>query len=75
MNILIAYILWLGDTIVQQAAMWTRKDIQEFKMQVKKEGADTVMKVGHGETVTVCIVVEAIKNLWHQYLNLTKLYL
>lgn len=33
--------------------MWTRKDIQEFKTQVRKEGADTIMKVGHGETVTV----------------------
>lgn len=43
-----------GDTaLVHPASMWTRKDIQEFKNQVRKEGADTIMKVGHGETVTV----------------------
>lgn len=42
-----------GATLVHPASMWTRKDIQEFKNQVRKEGADTIMKVGHGETVTV----------------------
>ncbi|XP_065207757.1 Golgi resident protein GCP60 [Planococcus citri] len=42
-----------GVTLVHPASMWTRKDIQEFKNQVRKEGADTIMKVGHGETVTV----------------------
>lgn len=40
-------------SLVHPASMWTRKDIVEFKNQVRKEGADTVMKVGHGETVTV----------------------
>ncbi|KAK7582626.1 hypothetical protein V9T40_014071 [Parthenolecanium corni] len=40
-------------SLVHPASMWTRKDLVEFKSQVRKEGADTVMKVGHGETVTV----------------------
>ncbi|CAF2402350.1 unnamed protein product [Rotaria sp. Silwood2] len=32
--------------------MWTRKDIKEFKDQIRKE-KDAVIKVGSGETVTV----------------------
>ncbi|XP_063228806.1 Golgi resident protein GCP60 isoform X2 [Bacillus rossius redtenbacheri] len=36
-----------------QASMWTRKDIREFKESIRKEGGDAVIKVGHGETVTV----------------------
>ncbi|XP_046635596.1 Golgi resident protein GCP60-like isoform X1 [Daphnia pulicaria] len=35
------------------ASMWTRKDIREFKDSVYKEGKDSIIKVGHGETVTV----------------------
>lgn len=42
-----------GGISIHPASMWTRKDIYEFKTQVKKNGGDTVMKVGHGETVTV----------------------
>jgi hypothetical protein len=38
---------------IQSASMWTRKDIKEFKEGVKKEGGDAVIRVGHGETVTV----------------------
>jgi hypothetical protein len=33
--------------------MWTRKDIREFKESISKEGKDSIIKVGHGETVTV----------------------
>jgi hypothetical protein len=35
------------------ASMWTRKDIAEFKRQIATEGAEGIIKVGHGETVTV----------------------
>ena len=37
------------------ANMWTRKDLKEFKEQIRKE-KDAVIKVGSGETVTVGIV-------------------
>lgn len=33
--------------------MWTKKEIVEFKSSVKDEGGDSIIKVGHGETVTV----------------------
>ncbi|XP_025413332.1 Golgi resident protein GCP60 isoform X2 [Sipha flava] len=35
------------------ASMWTRKDIDEFKANLIREGGETVIKVNHGETVTV----------------------
>ncbi|KAG0722470.1 Golgi resident protein GCP60 [Chionoecetes opilio] len=38
---------------VAPASMWTRRDIQDFKESIKNEGGDSVIKVGHGETVTV----------------------
>ncbi|CAL1275471.1 unnamed protein product [Larinioides sclopetarius] len=38
---------------VAAAHMWTRKDIPEFKEAIRKEGGDGIIKVGHGETVTV----------------------
>ncbi|XP_055925175.1 Golgi resident protein GCP60-like isoform X2 [Argiope bruennichi] len=38
---------------VAAAHMWTRKDIVEFKEAIRKEGGDGIIKVGHGETVTV----------------------
>ncbi|KAJ8895072.1 hypothetical protein PR048_000397 [Dryococelus australis] len=38
---------------ISAASMWTRKDIKEFKESIRKEGGDAVIKVGHGETVTV----------------------
>jgi len=43
-----------GDTVVPitPANMWTRKDMKEFKEQIRKE-KDAVIKVGSGETVTV----------------------
>ena len=37
--------------------MWTRKDIAEFKQQIAREGPEGIIKVGHGETVTVCCIV------------------
>jgi len=39
--------------LVKPASMWTRKDITEFKNSMQKEGGDSIIKVGHGETVTV----------------------
>ncbi|CAN7939501.1 unnamed protein product, partial [Ixodes hexagonus] len=38
---------------VATASMWTRKDIREFKEGIRKEGSNGILKVGHGETVTV----------------------
>ncbi|XP_047501700.1 Golgi resident protein GCP60-like [Penaeus chinensis] len=38
---------------VSPASMWTRRDIQDFKESIRREGGDSVIKVGHGETVTV----------------------
>lgn len=37
--------------------MWTRKDIDEFKANLIREGGEAVIKVNHGETVTVNILV------------------
>merc|ERR1719147_367232 len=33
--------------------MWTRKEIFEFKETIKKEEGEAIIKIGHGETVTV----------------------
>ena len=33
--------------------MWTRRDLKEFKASIIGEGGDSILKVGHGETVTV----------------------
>ncbi|CAB3378816.1 Hypothetical predicted protein [Cloeon dipterum] len=38
---------------ISPANMWTRKDIREFKDAIRREGGDSIIKVGHGETVTV----------------------
>uniref|UniRef100_A0A914DCX9 Golgi resident protein GCP60 n=1 Tax=Acrobeloides nanus TaxID=290746 RepID=A0A914DCX9_9BILA len=38
---------------IAPASLWNRKDIQEFKAAIKKEGPDGILKIGHGETVTV----------------------
>uniref|UniRef100_A0AC35FKU7 GOLD domain-containing protein n=1 Tax=Panagrolaimus sp. PS1159 TaxID=55785 RepID=A0AC35FKU7_9BILA len=38
---------------IAPANLWNRKDIVEFKAQIKKEGPEGIIKVGHGETVTV----------------------
>lgn len=36
--------------------MWTRKDIDEFKTNLLREGGEAVIKVNHGETVTVSVL-------------------
>ncbi|XP_026670091.1 Golgi resident protein GCP60 isoform X2 [Ceratina calcarata] len=35
------------------AKMWTRKGVEEFKEIIRREDGDAVIKVGHGEIVTV----------------------
>ena len=40
---------------IAPASLWNRKDIQEFKNTIKKEGNEGQIKVGHGETVTVVL--------------------
>jgi len=37
----------------EEAQMWTRKEIIEFKDSIRKEESDSIIKIGHGETVTV----------------------
>ena len=46
--------LCASDSPVPIAApsMWTRKDIKDFKVAIKKE-PESVIKVGPGETITV----------------------
>ena len=39
---------------ISPASMWTHKDLKEFKDSIRKEASEAVIKVGHGETVTVC---------------------
>ena len=37
----------------EEAQMWTRKDINEFKDAIRSEENEAIIKIGHGETVTV----------------------
>jgi len=37
----------------EEATMWQRKDINDFKETIIKEEGDAIIKVGHGETVTI----------------------
>lgn len=37
----------------EEASMWTRKEIIEFKDTIRKEEGEAIIKIGHGETVTV----------------------
>ncbi|XP_070490303.1 Golgi resident protein GCP60 [Chironomus tepperi] len=39
--------------VVQPANMWTRSDLKEFKLDVTKENGQGVIRVGHGDTVTI----------------------
>lgn len=39
--------------VVQPANMWTRSDLKEFKLDVQKEKGDGVIRIGHGDCVTV----------------------
>jgi len=41
------------DEEVSQASMWTKKEVAEFKDSIRNEGGDSIIKVSHGETVTV----------------------
>ncbi|XP_078045617.1 Golgi resident protein GCP60 [Augochlora pura] len=38
---------------IAAAEMWTIKGVEEFKETIRREAGDSVIKVGHGETVTV----------------------
>ncbi|CBK19500.1 GOLD domain-containing protein [Caenorhabditis elegans] len=38
---------------ISPASLWNRQDINEFKANIKKDGHEGIIKVGHGETVTV----------------------
>ncbi|RWS29044.1 Protein TMED8-like protein [Leptotrombidium deliense] len=38
---------------IASAQMWTRKDIKVFKETIRKDSSDGIIKVGHGEIVTV----------------------
>lgn len=38
---------------IAPAEMWTTKGVEEFKEAIRREAGDAVIKVGHGETVTV----------------------
>uniref|UniRef100_A0AAF5I2F8 ACB domain-containing protein n=1 Tax=Strongyloides stercoralis TaxID=6248 RepID=A0AAF5I2F8_STRER len=38
---------------ISPASMWNRKNINEFKESVKKEGTEGIFKISHGETVTI----------------------
>lgn len=40
---------------ISPASMWTHKDLKEFKESIRKEASEAVIKVGHGETVTVSV--------------------
>ncbi|XP_044749031.1 Golgi resident protein GCP60 [Coccinella septempunctata] len=47
------------DNSVQPASMWTRQDIEAFKQAVSEAEGDGVVRVGHGETVTVRVPTHA----------------
>ncbi|XP_076238768.1 Golgi resident protein GCP60 [Calliopsis andreniformis] len=38
---------------IAPAEMWTKEGVEEFKETIRREAGDAVIKVGHGETVTV----------------------
>lgn len=42
-----------ANPIVAPASVWTNKNLAEFKEAIKKEGPEGILKIGHGETVTV----------------------
>ena len=43
----------------EEAQMWTRKDINEFKDAIRTEENEAIIKIGHGETVTVRVPTHA----------------
>lgn len=46
-------VFFLANPKIAPASLWNRKDIVEFKNAIRKEGPEGIIKVGHGETVTV----------------------
>lgn len=42
-----------GGAVIERANMWTRSDMKLFKAEVSAGKGDGVIRVGHGETVTV----------------------
>lgn len=49
-------VFFIGNIMtIAPAKVWTRKDIKDFKNSIRMEGGDSVIKIGHGETVTVSI--------------------
>jgi len=50
---------WCDEDDVPPATMWTKKEIQDFKLAIKSEGGDSVLSIGHGETVTVRVPTHA----------------
>ena len=55
-NIILSFFTKKDFHDVVPASMWTRKDIREFKESINREGKDSIIKVGHGETVTVSLL-------------------
>lgn len=55
------YCLVVGEKtpVISAPSMWTRKELKEFKESLKSE-KDSIIKVGSGETVTVCVVIEPL---------------
>lgn len=49
-------------------SMWTIKDIDEFKAKLLRESGESVIKVNHGETVTVRIMF--INTILEKYLTI-----
>lgn len=43
--------------LIQPAKIWTRPDIEEFKVEVSAGDGDGVITIGHGDTVTVSLYV------------------
>ena len=43
----------LANPAIAPASLWNRQDIAQFKNNIKKEGSEGILKIGHGETVTV----------------------
>lgn len=68
-NIVYHYVCCI-DVVIQEASMWTQKDVVAFKNAIKKESrmenhTDCIIKVGSGETVTVshCLSLSSFLSL------------
>lgn len=56
--------VFLANPAISPASMWTRKDVAEFKDTIRKEGNEGIIKVGHGETVTVSDFQMQLGTFW-----------